>query len=181
MLNLFCCFTKKQLNNQINNQNPLKPNIKFNDTLLEIKTKLDQIKEEDKEKIKCFSFKDQIFYGYPTNIYDGDTFSLLFVYKNEVIKYRCRCTGYDSPEMKPSLSNPNRDNEKELAHKAKDRLIELLTKHETKMIKVKCGDFDKYGRLLIEMWNMVDEDSINEIMIKEGHGKIYNGGTKEKW
>jgi len=180
MLNFFCCFIKNKLNNNIKNQNLL-INDGLNNTLIEIKTKLDKIPEENKDKIKCFSFKDQIFYGYPTNIYDGDTFSLLFFYKDEVIKYRCRCTGYDSPEMKPSLSNPNRDNEKELAHKAKDRLIELLTKHETKMIKVKCGNFDKYGRILIEMWNMVDEESINEIMVKDGHGKTYNGGTKEKW
>jgi len=83
--------------------------------------------------------------------------------------------------MKPSLSNPNRDNEKVLAIKAKERLKELLEKHETKMIKVKCGDFDKYGRLLIEIWNMVDNDSLNQIMIDEGHGKPYNGGTKEAW
>ena len=161
-------------------------NIKFsftyinslNDNLIKSKIILDKI---DKENIKCFSFRDQILYGYPTNIYDGDTFSLLFVYKDEVLKYRCRCALYDSPEMKPSLSNPNRDNEKVLALKAKERLKELLEKHETKMIKVKCGDFDKYGRLLIEIWNMVDNETVNEIMIKEGHGKPYNGGTKEKW
>lgn len=177
MLNLLCCFNTKQKTNI----NPLSNKETKYDDLINAKIKLDLISEEDKEKIKCFSFKDQIFYGYPINIYDGDTLSLLFVYKDEVIKYRCRCIGYDSPEMKPSLSNPNRDNEKELAHKAKDRFIQLLTKHETKMIKVKCGDFDKYGRLLIEIWNMVDIESINEIMIKEGHGKSYDGGTKDKW
>jgi len=173
MLNFFCCFNKRRSSTFIN---PLSDN-----DLIKSKAILDKIQKEDKEKIKCFSFKDQIFYGYPTNIYDGDTFSLIFVYKDEVIKYRCRCAGYDSPEMKPPLSNQNRDNEKVLAHKAKECLIELLGKHETKMIKVKCGEFDKYGRLLIEMWNMVDETSINEIMVKEGHGKLYNGGTKEQW
>ena len=178
MLNLFCCFNKKRSSTFINPLSDIENN---SSDLIKSKELLDKIDKPDKEKMKCFSFKDRIFYGYPTNIYDGDTFSLLFVYKDEVIKYRCRCTGYDSPEMKPSLSNQNRDNEKALAHKAKERLIELLEKHETKMIKVKCGDFDKYGRLLIEIWNMVDNESINEIMIKEGHGKPYNGGTKEKW
>lgn len=178
MLNLFCCFNKKRSSTFINPLSDIENN---SSDLIKSKELLDKIEKQDKEKMKCFSFKDHIFYGYPTNIYDGDTFSLLFVYKDEVIKYRCRCTGYDSPEMKPSLSNQNRDNEKALAHKAKERLIELLGKHETKMIKVKCGDFDKYGRLLIEIWNMVDNESINEIMIKEGHGKPYNGGTKEQW
>lgn len=131
--------------------------------------------------IPYFSLKGKIFYGLPCNIYDGDTFSVIFEYKGEIIKYRCRCNGYDCAEMKPSLNNPNRDDEKELAIKAKDRLIELLNKHETKLIKIECLDFDKYGRLLINFWNNVDKKSINEIMILEGHGKPYNGGTKEKW
>ena len=28
---------------------------------------------------------------------------------------------------------------------------------------------------------MVDEKSINEIMIEEGHAKKYDGGKKDKW
>ena len=128
-----------------------------------------------------FSFKNRIFYGKPCNIYDGDTFSVLFHYNGELIKYKCRCMGYDSPEMKPLLSNENRILEKELAHKAKDRLEELLNKHPEKLIKIECFDFDKYGRLLVNVWNMVDDKMINDIMIEERHGKPYLGGTKEKW
>jgi len=146
-----------------------------------IKKKLDTLTPSEKNNMKCFSFKDQIFYGYPSNVYDGDTFSFIFIYNDDILKYRCRCNGYDSPEMKPSLNNPNRDYEKELAHKAKDRFIELLEKHPTKIIRVKCSEFDKYGRILVDIWNMVDEKSINDIMIEEGHGKVYDGGKKDKW
>ena len=81
---------------------------------------------KDDELIPYFSFKNKIFYGTPCNIYDGDTFSIIFNYKGEFIKYRCRCLGYDSPEMKPSLKNENRLHEKELALKAKNRFIELI-------------------------------------------------------
>ena len=135
----------------------------------------------DVKSVPYFSLKGNVFYGLPCNIYDGDTFSVIFEYKGELIKYRCRCNGYDCAEMKPSLNDPNRDHEKELAIKAKDRLIELLNKHETKLIRIECLDFDKYGRLLINFWNNVDKKSINEIMILEGHGKPYNGGSKERW
>ena len=131
--------------------------------------------------MKCFSFIGQSFVGIPANIYDGDTLSIIFVYNGNPVKYRCRALGYDSPEMKPSLSNPNRIEEKELANAAKDRFIELLTKHADKNIFIKCHEFDKYGRLLVEIWNNVDKDSINTMMINEGHGKPYQGGTKEKW
>jgi endonuclease YncB( thermonuclease family) len=133
----------------------------------------------DKE-IPYFSFKGYTFFAKPCNIYDGDTFSVIFLFENKLIKYKCRCLGYDTAEMKPLKTNPNRIHEKILANKAKDRLIELLNKHETKLIKIECGEFDKYGRLLITVYNMVDKKSINQIMIDEGHGKVYDGGTKDK-
>jgi len=151
-------------------------------SLAEINAAKEKLKHivDDKE-VPYFSFNGLSFYAMPCHIYDGDTFSVIFEYKGDLIKYRCRCTGYDCSEMKPSKSDPNREHEKELAHKAKDRLIELLGKHPSKLIKIECGEFDKYGRLLITFYNMVDNKSINQIMIDEGHGKPYEGGTKEKW
>ena len=133
------------------------------------------------ENMKCFSFIGQSFIGIPANIYDGDTLSIIFVYNGIPVKYRCRALGYDSPEMKPLLSNPNREQEKKLALNSKERFIELLTKHPEKNIFIKCHEFDKYGRLLVEIWNNTDKESINTIMVNEGYGKPYTGGTKEKW
>ena len=142
---------------------------------------LKSIKDKLYENDKCdyFSFIGKTFYARACNIYDGDTFSIIFLHNNEVIKYRCRCLGYDSPEMKPSLSNPNRDKEKELALNAKNRFTELLTKHESGLVFVECFEFDKYGRILVRVYNMIDTKSINEIMIEEGHGKNYDGGKKD--
>jgi len=135
----------------------------------------------DPESMSCFSFNGLCFIGIPTNIYDGDTLSIIFIFHGKPVKYRCRALGYDSPEMKPLLSNPNREEEKRLASAAKNRFIELLSKHPDKTIFIKCQEFDKYGRLLVEIWNQVDTESINSIMVKEGHGKVYTGGKKEKW
>ena len=147
-----------------------------------INTEFEKLKIINSEKdIPYFSFKNRIFYAKPCNIYDGDTFSIIFDFKGEIMKYRCRCLGYDTAEMKPKKSVPNREYEKELAHKAKDRFTELLQKHETGLVKVECLDFDKYGRILVNVWNCVDEQTINSIMISEGHGKAYDGGTKEVW
>lgn len=142
---------------------------------------LKNIKDKLYENDKCdyFSFAGKTFYARACNIYDGDTFSIIFLHNNEVIKYRCRCLGYDSPEMKPSLSNPNREKEKALAVNAKNRITELLTKHESGLVFVECFEFDKYGRILVKVYNMIDEKSINEIMVEEGHGKVYDGGKKD--
>ena len=135
----------------------------------------------DTNSVPYFSFNGKTYIAKHCNIYDGDTFSVIFEYRGEMIKYRCRCIGYDCAEMKPKKSDPNRDQEKELAIKAKNRLEELLNKHESKLIKIECLNFDKYGRLLVNVYNMIDVKSINDIMIEEGHGKVYNGGTKEEW
>ena len=133
----------------------------------------------DLEKVPLFSLKGKRFVAKPSNIYDGDTLSMLFELNGEIVKYRCRCMGYDSPEMKPLKSKPNRDLEMELAKKARERFIELLGKDQSKYVIIECFDFDKYGRLLINIYNQVDLKSVNQIMIDEGHGKQYDGGTKD--
>jgi len=149
------------LENEINN---------LNNKLVTIKT--------DKD-VPYFNFKNKSFIAKPCHVYDGDTFSVIFDYRGELIKYRCRCYGYDTPEMRPLLKNPNRDHEKKLAYAAKERIIELLEAHPSKLIRIECLDFDKYGRVLIKAYNNVNEKSINEIMVEEGHGKWYDGGTKD--
>ena len=133
----------------------------------------------DTKTVPYFNFNGKKFVAKPCDIYDGDTFGVVFYYNNELIKYKCRCYGYDTPEIKPSLSNPNRDKEKELAIKAKNRFIELINKSENKLITIECLKFDKYGRILVNVYNNVDTESVNDIMIREGHGKLYLGGTKD--
>ncbi len=139
------------------------------------------LEKVSENSIPYFTFNGKFFYAKPCHIYDGDTFSIIFEYGNEIIKYKCRCMGYDTAEMKPKLNVENRDQIIQKAHSAKNRLTELLQKHPSGLVKVECLNFDKYGRILINVWNMVDNKSINEIMIEEGHGKAYSGGTKEEW
>jgi endonuclease YncB( thermonuclease family) len=148
------------LENEINN---------LNDKLIPINNPKD---------VNYFNFDGKTFIAKPCHVYDGDTFSVIFDFKGELIKYRCRCFGYDTPEMRPSKKNPNRDKEKELALLAKKRMIELLEAHPSKLIKIECLKFDKYGRILIKAFNNINEKSINEIMVDEGHGRWYDGGTK---
>ena len=74
--------------------------------------------------------------------------------------------------MKPRLNIENREEIINKAKLAKDRLIEL-TKG---IIKIECLDFDKYGRLLVKLYK--NDSLINSIMVEEGHGYIYHGGTK---
>lgn len=142
-------------------------------------------------KGKDFSFEGAWLLAKVVDVYDGDTLRIVFWYRREIIQYRARMNGYDSPEMRPPKSKPNRDAEIAAAKNAKEALAGRL---ETGLIRVHCGGFDKYGRLLITAYTRDTRDtrdgagqaaaepprgqSVNEWMIKSGHGVPYSGGTK---
>ena len=75
-------------------------------SLLNNESIIEKLLQVNESEIPYFSFKGKKFIAKPCNIYDGDTFSALFYYGDEIIKYKCRCLGYDCAEMKPLLSNP---------------------------------------------------------------------------
>jgi len=125
----------------------------------------------DVNKIDYFSFQGKTFYAKPYRVYDGDTFTSVFWYKDEWIKWRCRSFGYDSPEMKPRLSDPDRNTTIVSAIRARDRFSELL--YKTDNITIHCHEFDKYGRILVTIYNGIDTPSINQIMLDEGYGEPY--------
>lgn len=142
---------------------------------------IDRLKRADPSKIPLFSFENKTLYARIVDVYDGDTCTALFEYNGEMMKYKVRAMGYDCAEMKPKKDDPNRDEEKKLAQAAKMRFIELMG-GENAIVKMKCLEFDKYGRILVYLYrNDDDGESINEIMIREKHGKPYSGGTKEGW
>lgn len=146
---------------------------------------VEKLKCIDHTKIPLFSFKNKVIIARIVDVYDGDTCTLLFEYNGEIMKYKCRAMGYDCAEMKPKKDDPTRDEQKKLAQAARSRFIELIGGIDS-IIKVKCLEFDKYGRILGYFYKINDDDiekaeSVNSIMIKEGHGKPYDGGTKEAW
>jgi len=124
------------------------------------------------EQVNYFSFRGKTFQAVPCRVYDGDTFSSVFQYGEEWIKWRCRCLGYDAPEIRQPrhLSEVVRQEEKKKAFAARDRLFELLTRTDT--IHIQCGDFDKYGRILVTVYSTgFLHESINDLMIRDGYGR----------
>lgn len=120
------------------------------------------------------------FNGYSTSakivdIYDGDTVTAAFRFGGKIIQYKVRMDGYDSPEMKPKKTNPKREEEKAAALMAKNA---LSTKIGGGLVLLKFKEFDKYGRLLADAYTPNGEH-INAWMIAEGHGYVYEGGTKK--
>ena len=116
------------------------------------------------------------------SVYDGDTCRVVIPYKNDFYKWNVRLDGYDTPEMRPSKNKPNRDKEIAAAKEAKKYLISQVMNTPDQLIFIKCKKFDKYGRLLADIFqNMSDTVSVNDLMVQNGHGYRYNGGTKKEF
>ena len=123
--------------------------------------------------VKEFGFEGETKIAKVVSVYDGDTIKVVFPILRKLYKFNCRIMGVDTPEIR------TRDKkEKEYGIKVRD---ELRKKILNKVVKLKCGEFDKYGRLLGEIYvNQNDQESVNQLMIKDGYAYEYHGGTKKK-
>jgi micrococcal nuclease len=103
------------------------------------------------------------------NVYDGDTVKLVFPYQGQIYRWNCRLDGIDTPEMRTKIKK-----EKDLAIKGRDYLRGLIL---NKLVQVKCGEFDKYGRTLVRItYNGID---VNTSLVTNGYANLYDGGTKK--
>ena len=109
-------------------------------------------------------------------VYDGDTITVVFKpfevnLPNSIYKYNVRLIGIDTPELKTD----NIDEKK----KALDVRDVLRGKILDKFIIIKCGKFDKYGRLLADVYDENKIEHINKWLIDGGFANTYDGGTKQ--
>ena len=92
------------------------------------------------------------------------------IYKT-LYKWNCRLINIDTPEIRTRNLR-----EKVYGKKVRDYLRKKIL---NKIVTVSCKDFDKYGRLLVEIF--YEDENINNWLIDNGYAKIYDGGTKHKW
>lgn len=149
-----------------------------------------ELMSTDFKDLERFSYKGIVLQAKVTEVYDGDTVIIVFFDGNHFVKYPFRLFGFDSPEMKMKKGLPDRDLHKSAARVARDKLSELLeTSHY--MVWIRFSKIkERYGRLMGDMF-LVDpkstgefigtETCVNDWMIKQGFGKKYDGGKKQKF
>lgn len=142
-----------------------------------------------------FSLNGKKMYGRVVNVYDGDTITVVLNIFDGFYKFSVRLNGIDTCELK----SKNEKN-KELACFARSRLISLITNKdisETTLLKdrkminnflnknvycvwIECLDFDKYGRLLANVFSIekTSSESFSNILLKEKLAYKYTGETK---
>ena len=106
-------------------------------------------------------------------IIDGDTVdALVDVGFSIMTKKRIRFRGINTPESR------TRDKEEKVRGlAAKDRVVELLSENDNKFI-LKSYGVGKYGRCLGELFVDGHEESINQVLVNEGHAVEYWGGKR---
>lgn len=150
------------------------------------KTLPDLIDGLNHNEIPLLNFNGKELECYVVDVYDGDTITIVTKLKgynlmmdnntNDLVKFKVRMYGYDSPEMKPSKQIPEEERIK-IKENANNAKKALWQKTNSKILMLKCREFDKYGRLLGELYD--GNENINSWMIENGHGYEYYGGTKK--
>jgi endonuclease YncB( thermonuclease family) len=130
-------------------------------------------------------------YARVTEIYDGDTITIVLNINGSFLKFKCRMMGIDTCEIR----SKNVKN-KELALKARNRLIHLITGKQVDeaskkkevasfldddvyLVWVHCLEFDKYGRALVNVYSSPESiKSYSETLIEERLAYKYEGDTK---
>jgi endonuclease YncB( thermonuclease family) len=129
---------------------------------------------ECNNEIQIFSLDGKYKLCKVVDVYDGDTIKVVFDLKGTFYKWNVRMLGYNSPEMRVSINNPARNLIKASAIESRDYLKGLI-QNEDQLVYIKCGKFDKYGRLLGTIYlNKGDITSVNQLMIDNNKGYVYN-------
>ena len=152
---------------------------------------LADLKDED---VKRFTLKGKEKYAKVVSIFDGDTLDLAFYNEmSRFVRYKCRMSGYDAPEMDEENGKLARDY---LAHLcmggndvkpvvfkngnsvlSKDQLQTKLDKNK-RLVSAQFGREGKYGRPVVTLYqtssrgnppNILLEKSINDMMTKFVH------------
>jgi len=104
-------------------------------------------------------------------VVDGDTVDVrMDLGFNVWHKCRVRLVGINAPE-----SRTRDKEEKKRGLAAKDWLINILESAQTD-IEMQSHGVGKYGRVLGVLY--INDVNINDLMVKEGHAKVYDGGKR---
>ena len=120
-----------------------------------------------------FSLEGNIVEAKVLSVYDGDTIKCAFPLNNKMYKWNCRLSGVDTPEIRTRNKT-----EKEYGYKVRNNLREKIL---GKVVNLECGDFDKYGRLLVNVKCKDDDCCVNDWLINNNFAFKYNGGTRKSW
>lgn len=127
--------------------------------------------------VEKFSLHGEYKKALVIDVYDGDTITVVFKHFNKINWWKVRLLGINSPELRPLSSLENRNEIINAAKASRDYLSEMIL---NKIIYIKCGNFDSFGRILAEIYlssnDLLEgeyEKSINNLMLTSNNAVEY--------
>lgn len=123
-----------------------------------------------------WSLEGVVACGVAVSNYDGDTCDVVMKIPGEgdgIKRFTIRMLGYNSPEIKSkvSWSDDERLRNHTEAVSAKNELWKLLGGEDKALLRIECGDFDVFGRILARVYRLKGESvddidfCVNDVMI----------------
>jgi endonuclease YncB( thermonuclease family) len=140
--------------------------------------------------VKLFNFEGEKKIAKVVDVYDGDTVKVVFPVHNTFYRWNCRLIKVDTPELRTRCKL-----QKQYGYKVRDALREKIL---NKVVLIHCDEFDKYGRLLVSIYEDIpftpiqngggnveaelsNVKSVNDWLIESNYAFYYDGGTKNDW
>lgn len=119
-----------------------------------------------------FTFEGRSMLGKVMEVVDGDSLKVAIPIGGQAWIFPVRLENIDCPEVRT-----RHDTEKVLGLKTKERVESLVL---NKIVALKLGDFDKFGRLLAQVYTR-EGVNVAEDLIKNGMAVEYRGGERKCW
>lgn len=134
----------------------------------------------DPENVDSVPFKDKRIKVKVTNVYDGDTCTVLVNLGTYFLKMKLRILGVDAPEVKVRGSDGSKLDE--LQERAGAHVRDVLTKIiDQQVVEVIFRKWDKFtGRILAELF-LPSGESLKDWLLSKGYAKEYDGKKKTPW
>ncbi len=107
-------------------------------------------------------------------VHDGDTCTIGFKWSTKFYKKNIRLTGLDCPELHSKVPK-----ESQLCRLGREY---ISSQYLNKLAIVEMGPMDKYGRILVTLYDRDSGESVNQKMIDYKFARTYGGDLhKDQW
>lgn len=151
-----------------------------------------ELSEHNMDNTPKFSLAGICGYSRLVDVYDGDTMTCIIPFQGKHFQFACRLNGIDTNELKSKNQK-----QKELAFQARHsaikyccpqydldvnvsrKQIQKYLNENTTIVWLQCYEFDKYGRVMVDLRNEPDGGmSLTQHLLEHNLGYEYHGGTK---